>query len=86
MPSRHRNRRQRRDRVEVLAGRLPAEYRSFNGWMYAEGLRDYVKGLESWIAEELGKPPEVGESLAVKVITAAGLTPADWYRASTSTT
>lgn len=80
MPRRHRSTR-RRDRVDVLAVRLPAEFRSVDRWMYAEGRRDYMKGLEAWIAEELGKPSEVGASLAVKVMTAAGLTPADWYRA-----
>jgi hypothetical protein len=80
MPRRHRAAR-RGDRVEVLAGRLPADLRSFDGWLCAQGLRDYLKRLEAWIAEELGKPPQVGESLAVKVMAAAGLTVADWYRA-----
>jgi hypothetical protein len=81
MPRRHRAAR-RGDRVEVLAGRPPAEFRSFDGWLYAEGLRDYTNRLEAWIADELGKPPEVGASLAVKVMTAAGLPVADWYRAA----
>jgi hypothetical protein len=86
MSHRRGQRRRRPDRVEVLAKRLPAEFRSFGDWLYHEdgqptGLRRYVEALETWISEELGKPPEVGAALALKVMTAAGITPADWYAA-----
>ena len=85
MPMRHSRRRERPDRVEVLAKRLPEELRSFTDWLYSEGgqptgLKDYMAQLEDWIADELGKPPEVGAVLSLKVMQAAGLLPGDWYR------
>jgi hypothetical protein len=71
------------DRVDVLAKHLPVELRSFKQWYYSEGgqptgLRDYMTAVTVWIDEELGTPK--GAVLATKVMAAAGLTPADWYR------
>jgi hypothetical protein len=79
----------RPDRVEVLARRLPTELRSFKPWLYSRdgdptGLRDYWQAVIDFIDGELGPNPVTGESrgqtIAARVMAAAGLTPADWYR------
>jgi hypothetical protein len=56
---------------EALASRLPDELRSFDGWFYPNGLRDYMSALSRFLVD--------GQRLT-PVMNAAGLSAADWYR------
>lgn len=64
-PTRRRNRKPRAD----SPARLPIELRSFDAWMYPDGMRDYLAALSNL----------VGDERAVRVMNAAGLTVADWF-------
>ena len=55
---------------DALAARLPNELRSFHAWQYRDGLRDYLKALADAVPEHPTHP----------VMSAAGLSAADWFR------
>ena len=56
--------------LEPLASRLPDELRSFDIWLYPNGLRDYYKALVDSVPDHLTTP----------VMNAVGLSAADWFR------
>ena len=45
-----RNRRRAND-PEALASRLPDELRSFDGWLYPNGLQDYMAALSAFLVD-----------------------------------
>ena len=45
-----RNRRRAND-PEALAFRLPDELRSFDGWLYPNGLQDYMAALSAFLVD-----------------------------------
>ena len=69
MPQR-RNRRRAND-PEALASRLPDELRSFDGWLYPNGLQDYMAALSAFLVDSQPVTP---------VMNAAGLSAAGWFR------
>ena len=70
MPQR-RNRRLSPNDPAALAARLPDELRSFDGWLYPNGLHDYMAALSVFIS---------GAQPLSPVMNAAGLSAADWFR------
>ena len=42
--------------AEALAARLPDELRSFDAWLYPDGLRDYFKALADSVPEHMTHP------------------------------
>ena len=68
--TRRRNRLPKGNTPEALAARLPNELRTFDTWQYRDGLRDYLKALADSVPEHLTHP----------VMSAAGLSAADWFR------
>jgi hypothetical protein len=54
-----------------IAARLPDELRSFDGWHYPNGLRDYMAALSAVVVDGQRVTP---------VMNAAGLSAADWFR------
>jgi hypothetical protein len=56
---------------EAVAARLPHELQSFDGWYYPNGLRDYSAALSRFLVD--GQP-------LTPVMSAAGLSAADWFR------
>ena len=71
MTRRH-NSKRRDNHPEALAVRLPAELRSFEDWMYPNGLHDYMAVLSRFLADPQPLQP---------VMNAAGLSAAYWFRA-----
>lgn len=61
----------RTNTFDALAASLPDELRSFDGWLYPNGLTDYMAALSTFLVEPQRLTP---------VMNAAGLPAADWYR------
>lgn len=56
----------------AIAASLPGELRSFEGWLYGDGLGDFILTLSGHVgADDLVSP----------VMGAAGLSAAAWFRA-----
>ena len=70
MPQR-RNRRLSPNDPAALAARLPDELRSFDGWLYPNGLQDYMAVLSAFLVDSQPVTP---------VMNAAGLSAACWFR------
>ena len=56
---------------EALAASLPDELRSFDRWLYPNGMYDYMAALSAFLVD--------GQRLT-PVMNAAGLSAADWFR------
>lgn len=69
-PTRRLNRRLTASTPEALAGRLPNELKTFDAWYRPGGLIDYMTALAARV-----EPHE-----PIPVMSAAGLSAADWFR------
>jgi hypothetical protein len=65
----------RNQRRSGLSATLPDELRSFDGWYYPGGLHDYMQALSRFVGDDQRITP---------VMSAAGLSAADWFRAMLS--
>ena len=63
--------RRRNQRHSGLSTALPDELRSFDPWLYPNGLNDYMAALSAFL---------VGGQRLTPVMNAAGLSAADWFR------
>lgn len=66
-----RNSRRRTNAPTAVAARLPDELRSFDRWLYPNGLTDYMAALSAVVVD--------GQRLTA-VMGAAGLSAAEWFR------
>lgn len=81
-PTRRRNRRSQAMSPEALATRLPHDCRSFRGYARPGDFQATAARIAAWLNEQV---PGTAEELTIPVMIAAGIGPADWYRAALTT-
>ena len=65
----------------ALAACLPDELRSFGSFVDPDDFRSHATAVTNWLNAQL---PGAAEHLTLRIMTAAGLNTANWYRMALS--
>jgi hypothetical protein len=76
-----RNRHRDLNSPEALAAHLPDGLRSFRAYATPDDLRSHAMAVADWLNSQI---PATAEHLTMPVMTAAGMSAADWYRLALS--